>query len=753
MAKKFITYRIGYRASLHTFPEVFIAMRPVVLTFFLCTTLCMVAQDEIWENHTSGLVITAIASNDEAVWVGTYGGVLRIETGTGQRSFFDRSNSGLPSNKITSIAVQGADVWIGTITGLAHYNGAEWNTFRTDNSGLQDADVEDVAIGPAGVVWVSNGSLNQVQRFANGQWSTYGIPGWPAMNVHLAVEESGALLVATSNYGLKRLHDEVWTEYETTNSDLPSNNISSIEIAPSGLIHMSSGGNLVTFDGVTFTSHPIPPSGSSSSAVEHIAFDGSGTCYVTTLTYQTGPPAPPEVLFARCLRFVDGTWVDLHRYTGPGSYSYYLGPLAVDAANMIWSGSARLFTYADGVWSMGTLPSCGFVQNGVLDIHCAKDGGVWASIHDLYQERLYRFDGTAWVDRTVGLGSTISIFDVVTDTLGNPILATSTGVHWWNGTTWTTFNMNNSPLPSNYVSRLFVDRSGALWVLPLLNGLLKYNGTWTVYNTGNTGLSSNDVACIAQDDNGVYWIGTGAGAAGGGGLSRFDGNTWTTWTPLNSNLPYNLFVRDIALDSQGVPWLRIYYTYVPDQVAVFDGTEFTFYDTTNSPLPQYLSCLSMGPNDSPYVGTSTNGIQYLDPVSQTWEGIDIANSGIPANGIADLDLAANGDLWVATNFGAGRRFLEMVEDPILDIPSTTTLQVNPSITGDLTNFVIGLPTAGSVRIDVIDMRGRLVLSFGDLQLSAGTHSLPVHVGTMPSGIYTCRLLGATSHASRFCVRH
>ena len=152
----------------------------------------------------------------------------------------------MPSNKITSIAVQGADVWIGTIAGLAHYNGAEWNTFRTDNSSLLEANVEDVAIGPAGEVWVSGDTSNKVQRLANGQWSTYTIPGWNSTEVHLAVEETAALLVGTSSYGLKRLQDDVWTDYTTSNSDLPSNSISSIEVAPSGVIHLYSGGNLVT---------------------------------------------------------------------------------------------------------------------------------------------------------------------------------------------------------------------------------------------------------------------------------------------------------------------------------------------------------------------------------------------------------------------------------------------------------------------------------------------------------------------------
>lgn len=50
-------------------------MRFIVLALSLCSAIGVSAQEEIWENYTTGLYITAIGSNDETVWVGMYGGL------------------------------------------------------------------------------------------------------------------------------------------------------------------------------------------------------------------------------------------------------------------------------------------------------------------------------------------------------------------------------------------------------------------------------------------------------------------------------------------------------------------------------------------------------------------------------------------------------------------------------------------------------------------------------------------------------
>ena len=56
------------------------------------------------------------------------------------------------------------------------------------------------------------------------------------------------------------------------------------------------------------------------------------------------------------------------------------------------------------------------------------------------------------------------------------------------------------------------------------------------------------VSAIAIDSTGNKWLGT----IGGGGVSKFDGTTWTTYTTANG-LASNT-VRAIATDSAGNKW-------------------------------------------------------------------------------------------------------------------------------------------------------------------------------------------------------
>jgi ligand-binding sensor domain-containing protein len=53
---------------------------------------------------------------------------------------------------------------------------------------------------------------------------------------------------------------------------------------------------------------------------------------------------------------------------------------------------------------------------------------------------------------------------------------------------------------------------------------------------------------IAIDASGNKWFGT-----WGGGVSKFDGTTWTTYNSSNSGLAYNS-VQAIAIDASGNKW-------------------------------------------------------------------------------------------------------------------------------------------------------------------------------------------------------
>jgi ligand-binding sensor domain-containing protein len=70
---------------------------------------------------------------------------------------------------------------------------------------------------------------------------------------------------------------------------------------------------------------------------------------------------------------------------------------------------------------------------------------------------------------------------------------------------------------------------------------------WTVYTTAS-GLPSNLVYAAAFDLANVKWIAT------AGGMARFDGATWTSFTTANSSIPQSN-VSSVLVDDSGNKWV------------------------------------------------------------------------------------------------------------------------------------------------------------------------------------------------------
>lgn len=81
------------------------------------------------------------------------------------------------------------------------------------------------------------------------------------------------------------------------------------------------------------------------------------------------------------------------------------------------------------------------------------------------------------------------------------------------------------------------------------------------------GLIQSQVSCIAQDKQGNLWIGT------LGGLSRYDGQTFTNYSVRNGMLHNS--VRNIAIDTQGHIWIG-----TSDGISEFDGKTFSSHFLT-----------------------------------------------------------------------------------------------------------------------------------------------------------------------------
>ncbi|MDY0282625.1 MAG: two-component regulator propeller domain-containing protein, partial [Salinivirgaceae bacterium] len=148
-----------------------------------------------WYNYTNGEDVCTAVEEGEYLWIGTFGGLVKLHKATGNTQFFNRGNSGLPDNYVYSIAIDSdGNKWIGTHSGLAKFDGTNWTVYNTSNSGLPVNDVRCVAIDQHGTKWIG-----------------------------------------TDVGGLVKFDDTNWTVYNSANSGLPSDKITSISVDSNGI--------------------------------------------------------------------------------------------------------------------------------------------------------------------------------------------------------------------------------------------------------------------------------------------------------------------------------------------------------------------------------------------------------------------------------------------------------------------------------------------------------------------------------------
>ncbi len=92
--------------------------------------------------------------DDNCIWVGTTGGLVKIDNTSDSTTFFNKANSGLPADRIFSIAIDDrTNMWIGTWMGLAKFDGENWTVYDTSNSGLADKYVLAIGIDRKRIKW------------------------------------------------------------------------------------------------------------------------------------------------------------------------------------------------------------------------------------------------------------------------------------------------------------------------------------------------------------------------------------------------------------------------------------------------------------------------------------------------------------------------------------------------------------------------------------------------------------------------
>lgn len=98
----------------------------------------------------------------------------------------------------------------------------------------------------------------------------------------------------------------------------------------------------------------------------------------------------------------------------------------------------------------------------------------------------------------------------------------------------------------NYVFSIHAAPDGVIWAGTWGGGVSRYDGKkWTSF-TSKDGLAGNIVYSMVQDAKGVFWFGTNKG------ISRYDGKTWKTIGPQDGLFDQNVYA--LAMTPNGDIW-------------------------------------------------------------------------------------------------------------------------------------------------------------------------------------------------------
>jgi len=167
---------------------------------------------------------------------------------------------------------------------------------------------------------------------------------------------------------------------------------------------------------------------------------------------------------------------------------------------------------------------------------------------------------------------------------------------------WKHYNTHSDPIRSMTMD------GDDLW-MGTMKGIIRFNpkkGEHEIYTPKNTngGFIARAVYILSVDSKGNKWVGT-----YGGGLSRFDGQTWTRYSK-DDGLGDN-WVYDIEYDRDGKMWVATW-----DGVSVFDGEHFKTYRVADGLPDKWVYSIALDRDGIFWFGTE-GGISRFDGKSWT----------------------------------------------------------------------------------------------------------------------------------------
>jgi len=515
----------------------------------------------------------------------------------GELQVYNTQNSSLPVNFISDIISDGnGGLWIGSYCGLTHYSrNGEWTNKVPDLSGHH---VNTLNRDDNNGLWIGL-SLNKLAYLNNAGTlepvDTQHFLGNDSIINDIVSDSSNSVWLATNNVGLVQLDKGKPTIYNTDNSNLPSNTVSTLmNDGKGGLWVGTEGGGLanlsanqwiladskhikwpneiepnlldtfvndIVYDNKGGVWLAMSSSGLSEGGVAHLDKNNQW-CFFNT----NNSGLPSNDVYA--LAIIDNNDEDKKEWNG------------------VWIGTHRspihegglAYLNNNGEWSIFNTSNSDLPSNSINAVEYDGYNGVWIStkennvvgdkssiVHYDFLNKKWRIYNPTQSDLPNAHHLTVFAFNhyptaLLNDGNGGVWIGAYRGLaHLHNDDTWTIYEPDEiEQLPTAIVSHLVSDGRGGVWIglspeIDHENSQLVHlnrEGKWKSYTTSNSKLPEKAITALAQDDSGGIW------AATSEGLAHFNyRGEGTLFNTANSGLPNN-FVRALASDSKNGLWVE-----------------------------------------------------------------------------------------------------------------------------------------------------------------------------------------------------
>ncbi len=612
-------------------------------------------QSPEWLNYTNGDTVMDIVDNGKYLWIGTInGGIVRLNKVTDELTFYNRANAGIPANDIDSLATDSdGNLWIGSVrSGIGMFDGKNCTVYNEENSDFPyDGWTTEIETDPDGNKWIGSGGY--LSKFDGTGWTSADIG--PALLPHFDINDiefdrEGNVWIGTS-LGFGRFdEDELQVDYVVYEVYME---VSALEIDSDDNIWVGTGEGLIKYDGENMTVFDTDNSQLPDNTITSLALDSEENVWLGT---------SHEGL----VKF-DGTDWEVFNTENSGLPENNIYAVETDADGNIWCGLSQsgLVKYDGDSWKKYQTTNSIFPYDfSVNDIETDSRQNIWIGTYD----GLMKFDGEDWViydSANSGLIYT-SVRSLESDSNNNIWMSASkpgTGNEHvlvkYDGENWTTID---SPLPTDQYWGIKADSQGIFWFTSG-EGLFRFDGkNWTNYNTDNSPIISNNISSVAFDPEGNVWIGLYPRSNddwSSAGLMMFDREgKWITYNTNNSEIPYDI-VTGLAVDSDGIVWLGtlsnfgFQYSRYGGGLTKFDGKKWTSYTEDNSEIPNNeIWGICIDDADNLWLGGTDKGLVKYDRENE-WTVYDQSNSGIVSNGVTVIAVDSRHNIWTGHNWMSG----------------------------------------------------------------------------------------------------